>query len=494
MLLGPTGYPLAASGKLATWPFTLDPDHPESQGLQALAIATPFGFYDLKQGLLATRTGVADAFTASQYGGLDAAYNSSADGHLFPAGKALDYTQPFTIVWEAQLNSFAVNYPEICTIYGGGTNLSLLLFYSNQAGYSDLTIGKSNDVSTLQYNAQMPSGVSVTGERHWGVWSYIGGGFGTTANHSCWINGQDANIPGHPGGLASVTDQTTIGGISSTTWWDGQIRQLRWYDRAWAKDEAIAFWHPATRDSIFVPGPRGVWNRGSGITYTLTATKATFAETGVATAFLRGRVVSAATAAFTETGNTTGLLRNRAITAAVAAFSLSGLPTIVAWGRFLSTAVGGFTTTGIAANFTIGRFISAALGAFGLTAQPASLFRHRVVSAVTSAFALTGVASALSHVRTLAAATAAFSLVGKVVALSKSALGGASAAQIWQYEILPGVTAEQLLRLAAAVLFGKVSGAGTSTEVFRDINDTKDRVTVTVDASGNRTGVTLDSS
>jgi hypothetical protein len=55
-----------------------------------------------------------------------------------------------------------------------------------------------------------------------------------------------------------------------------------------------------------------------------------------------------------------------------------------------------------------------------------------------------------------------------------------------------GMTVQQALRFYNAVLMGKVSGAGTGTEVFRDINDTKDRVTATVDASGNRTAIVLD--
>lgn len=55
-----------------------------------------------------------------------------------------------------------------------------------------------------------------------------------------------------------------------------------------------------------------------------------------------------------------------------------------------------------------------------------------------------------------------------------------------------GRTLRQTMRLIASVLLGKVSGAGTGTEVFRDIGDTKDRVTATVDSSGNRTAITLD--
>lgn len=55
-----------------------------------------------------------------------------------------------------------------------------------------------------------------------------------------------------------------------------------------------------------------------------------------------------------------------------------------------------------------------------------------------------------------------------------------------------GFTLRQTMRLMASVILGKLSGAGTATEVFRDLPDTKDRVTATVDASGNRTVVTKD--
>ena len=55
-----------------------------------------------------------------------------------------------------------------------------------------------------------------------------------------------------------------------------------------------------------------------------------------------------------------------------------------------------------------------------------------------------------------------------------------------------GLTVRQWLRLAASVLFGKSSGHPTS-PVYRDVNDTKDRITATVDG-GNRTAVTKDPS
>ncbi len=54
-----------------------------------------------------------------------------------------------------------------------------------------------------------------------------------------------------------------------------------------------------------------------------------------------------------------------------------------------------------------------------------------------------------------------------------------------------GWTVRQALRIMAAVLAGKSSGAGTGTEVFRDVTDTKARVTATI-ADSNRTAITYD--
>lgn len=60
-------------------------------------------------------------------------------------------------------------------------------------------------------------------------------------------------------------------------------------------------------------------------------------------------------------------------------------------------------------------------------------------------------------------------------------------------EVVDGsLTARQSLRLANAANAGKVSGAATTTVVIRDPDDSKDRVTSTVDPAGNRTAVTLD--
>jgi hypothetical protein len=70
-----------------------------------------------------------------------------------------------------------------------------------------------------------------------------------------------------------------------------------------------------------------------------------------------------------------------------------------------------------------------------------------------------------------------------------SELSAAALDSIWDEVIEGTITARQAKRLMLSILTGKSSGGGGSTLVFRDIGDTKDRVSVTADNNGNRTAV-----
>jgi hypothetical protein len=59
-------------------------------------------------------------------------------------------------------------------------------------------------------------------------------------------------------------------------------------------------------------------------------------------------------------------------------------------------------------------------------------------------------------------------------------------------EVETGYDLQESLRIILAAVAGKLSGAATTTVTIRDILDTKNRITATVDADGNRTAVTLD--
>ena len=70
--------------------------------------------------------------------------------------------------------------------------------------------------------------------------------------------------------------------------------------------------------------------------------------------------------------------------------------------------------------------------------------------------------------------------------------GAGSAGNPWTEVIESGLTAAEVMRILAAAMAGKVSGAGTGTETFKGLDGTTDRIVSTVDTNGNRTAVTVD--
>ena len=66
--------------------------------------------------------------------------------------------------------------------------------------------------------------------------------------------------------------------------------------------------------------------------------------------------------------------------------------------------------------------------------------------------------------------------------------------QITDQVVEGALTVNDALRIILAASAGKLSGAATTTITIRDTGDTIDRIVATVDADGNRTAVTLDTS
>lgn len=92
----------------------------------------------------------------------------------------------------------------------------------------------------------------------------------------------------------------------------------------------------------------------------------------------------------------------------------------------------------------------------------------------------------------ITAAKLADSAIAEIAAaatgLSASQIGDAVLDEVYE----DAETLRQLLRLIRATLAGKSDGGESTTNHFRDIADTKNRITATVDAAGNRTAVTVD--
>lgn len=94
--------------------------------------------------------------------------------------------------------------------------------------------------------------------------------------------------------------------------------------------------------------------------------------------------------------------------------------------------------------------------------------------------------------QTQSAAYAVSSAMGGTTGPTAEEVAAATVSMLATRIVENGMTSDDLTRLMASVLLGKVAGAGTGTERFRDLTDTKDRVVSSSDSSGNRTLVILD--
>jgi hypothetical protein len=81
---------------------------------------------------------------------------------------------------------------------------------------------------------------------------------------------------------------------------------------------------------------------------------------------------------------------------------------------------------------------------------------------------------------------------GTTIPAQITALNDISVADILAAGDVDGYTIEETLKLCLAALAGKLSGAGTATILIRAADDSKNRITATVDSNGNRSAITLD--
>lgn len=79
-------------------------------------------------------------------------------------------------------------------------------------------------------------------------------------------------------------------------------------------------------------------------------------------------------------------------------------------------------------------------------------------------------------------------------AITADALASDAIDEIWDEALESTITARQFMRLILASTVNKSAGGGTSTVTFRDVADSKNRISATVDSNGNRTAVTRDGS
>jgi hypothetical protein len=159
----------------------------------------------------------------------------------------------------------------------------------------------------------------------------------------------------------------------------------------------------------------------------------------------------------------------------------AGSSTFDGTGQLVVSGVGSFSGTS-----TFTGSVVAALAASG-TFAGSSTFTGAIVAKgnILGTFAGSSTFTAIRY--------ATGSLAGSFAPPVVLEAAGFSAYLLDEEDIETGMTLRQALRLITSATGGKVSGAGTTTITFRNaLADTADRITATVDSSGNRTAITYD--
>jgi hypothetical protein len=190
------------------------------------------------------------------------------------------------------------------------------------------------------------------------------------------------------------------------------------------------------------------------------------------TASASGKVGTTGTASVTETADTAAASGKVGTTGTAAVTETADTPAATG-------TVGNVGLTGTAA-ITETADVAAASGKVGTVGTSA-------ITETADTPAATGIKG---HVGSAAVTEGADIVVSAGTVVVAVTLTTADIEAIWAFEIEPGVSAKVAMQRLLAVMGGKVSGAGTGTETFRDINDTRDALVSINDASGNRTSLT----
>lgn len=214
----------------------------------------------------------------------------------------------------------------------------------------------------------------------------------------------------------------------------------------------------------------------------------------------RDAVSASAVAAIKSTVATTGDATITALAEAVATLlsSTTGEATVTATAE--GVAAGVAITTGDATVTATG---DAAINAYAFITASAScgVDAEGIASGTAHIEGESTTETALSPA-TLAAAlwdatAASYNATGTMGAkLNAAGSGGvdydALKEAVWGYSVEGDMSAEGVVRVLLAVLSGTTEGIGTTTEKYKSLDGTTDRINATFDAAGNRTSVTID--
>lgn len=234
------------------WPFTLNKDSPLAHGLTHLWTHVRGSRYmiDLVGGVATA----SNSPVAGIRGGFEGIYYTSVSNNgttIVGGGVGNIAVNDISIGWLSYLDGFATgSYPFIANVKNPGATEPWALFYSDDASYSDITWGSLETDTGGNEKFAVPSGISVSGEWHWGV-----GLFDASASagnrFTAYLNGRSMTATA-PGAIGSQPNTTQLGsragGLLDFT---GVIKHIAVWNRKLSSDEAIAWYRPQTRWDLY---------------------------------------------------------------------------------------------------------------------------------------------------------------------------------------------------------------------------------------------------
>lgn len=168
-----------------------------------------------------------------------------------------------------------------------------------------------------------------------------------------------------------------------------------------------------------------------------------------------------------------------------AADAAGGLPISDAGGLDLDAQIGTDIDAILADTGTDGVLLSAGTGAKQISLSSGAVLLQATQTGVTipTVTTLTNLPAITENWLTAAGV--------KADAVTKIQAGLATPTSVLAATVEGTYSVQEVLRIMVSALAGKVSGGGTTTITFRDLSDTLNMIAATVDANGNRSGVTI---
>lgn len=187
---------------------------------------------------------------------------------------------------------------------------------------------------------------------------------------------------------------------------------------------------------------------------TLTASAGSFALSGQAASFVRGKIMLAAAVSFVFSGVSIGLLQAKKIAASAASYSASSVTANLKAGKKIAASVGAYALTAQSSSLLNNKRLQASNGTYNLSSVSNTLKKDWFFGVTSASYATSGINTSLLNNRRISSNNGSYSFSGVNASLDYSPANSSSlSAQVGQYLFTP---------LSAGLRFSRLLNASNS--------------------------------